>query len=957
MDENLGANDPYRQMESGEEGIQPDFLKGKGEGAKGALAAAENLASMAIAAKTGKAPTGGAKAAEAGAKAGGKKSLEEGSKSGASKAEAGEKKASGLYNNGRSQKTTEEGEPKLSMPKGLKAAAPVLILFLALGGILFLIIGLPVLMIGAIDYNLQNVLGFTDTVGILEKQGEYVTAELAENGEFPSEYASSLASNGIEIGQVTANGDFYRTNTYIANIEEKDGLVAAAGGFSYISDAEGQLAMLYDGKIIHADEFVAAVESDPKLYMAYSNAANISTKYYYGEDVEKVYKDMGLSRGNFNDWEYTGDYEADEKTYQEILTKTLDSKASLEVGGRHKDADKPSLLDGVEDYILPSDSGTWTEPVTNAAADYAVDTTTEKTKEYIEWWEIVEYQQCDDVTNTCTNKKKLQPHYSNNATDRAAELLNTAVSSGEPYLASNAFIAIEEAIQRARVDGDGPVNHVMNTLSQGMDVTYQDVKTGSMVNNKLSILETENFRAVVSDNSYSLEEANNFGRDRVLQTTGMDKEDIIENTVVGAAGKAASSAVVRNGIGTKANIDTTSKAKESIKQTTETANSDLFQSVVGANRIVEGGSYLSNTINLRVVGAMPSSASVITAYNKEVEEVIARKAEAERATLSPFDISSPNTFLGSIVSNFASAAIKNYGGNRSVLSAMSGASDAVSKAANNLLGTAVAEGSSQKFTTISGTNCKTVNAVQVEGDLYCTSHNTISTKYMKNKMSDWKTELGDAIDDDGKATPDKGLQKFMENGMTRYASVGVKSAEVCKVYREHNPGGVFQKIKDLFSDAVGLYDVCDEGAVPKEIATGAAYTFGPESNPEYKAEVYAGYVLYDEVKSLLTGTESAVSEFREKYDAAHPQDNSEAGVVARRSGMTKAEAEVALAYADYLNMIANYDASSRFAFGKPLFEFEEPMLIDYSDTLALNLYAWHLKETEYDDLRTRNFVV
>lgn len=989
MDENLGANDPYRTMDSGEEGIQPDFLKKKNDDARGTLTAAENVASAVMAAKTGKAPAGGAKATEAGIKTGGvQKATEDGFKSSVGKVEANEEKASGLYNRGGSQETKEEGETKLSMPKGLKAAAPFLVLFIALGGIIFLIIGLPILMIGAVDYNLQKVLGFFDTVGILEKQGEHVTAELAEKGKFPSGYASDLASNGIEVGQVTANGDFYRTDTYIADIDKKEGLVAAAGGFSYISDDEGQLAMLYDGKIIRADEFVAAVESDPKLYAAYSGAANIATRYYYGEDVEKVYRDMGISRGNFNDWEYTGNYDEDEKNYQEILTKVLDGKAKINVGGKADDAkadkDTAEDPDGIgrdgEWDPLPENSdpngGTWhknTDDFTTSGGENGLDpVTADNTKEYIEGWKISQRDKLDannnpilDALNNILKIKYLRPIYSNEkghgATDRAAELLNTAVSSSEPYLASNAFIAVEESIQRARVDGDGPVNHVMNSLTNGTEVKYQDVSTAEIKTSKQSILETDNFRAVVSDAPYSIEEAENFGRDRVLKVTGINNKEVIKMTTVGVGDDKSASSVSRNGRwGNSANKETVEKANESVELATYKKNSEMFQSVVGGNRIIEGGSFLSNTINSKVIGAVPSNTEAIGAYHREVEEVSARRAEAERATLSPFDISSPNTFLGSIVHNLASATLKNYGSGLTAMSAVSAAGSVAGSAVANLVDSTSAEGIGQTYTTMSGGNCATVGAVGVNGDIYCTSHNTVATDYMEYTREQWKNvvyvdksgmikTIGDSLDDENKIKEKSDLADFVAIGMDRYATVGVRSANACEAYRNSH-ATFWGSLKSALANIVGIYDSCKD--VDEAYSTGAIYTFGGEGAAEY-TKYLSGYMLYDEVYSLLSDEESSVAEFRDRYYAKYPQDHSEAGVIARRSGMTKAEAEVALAYADYLNVIANYDASDRYAFGMPLVTMEQPILETHSSELGGNLYAWYQKETEYRDERNR----
>ena len=959
----VAENDPYNDLMNSEKNdIRPGFLGGNGDGDKaaGALAAAENIASAALVAKGGGAAAAG-KAGDAAASGGAKKAMSDGMKDGAQdgvkKADAAEKNPGGFYNKNNSG----DDEPNLKMSKGAKrglmaglaVAAPFLIILLVIGGILALLIGLPVLMIGGIDYNLMKVLGFEETIGILEEQGEHVTAEFAKNGQMPKDYFQDLVANGIDVGQITANGDFVRTDTYIANIENRDDLVAAASGFSYISEEEGELAMLWDGEVIRADDFVAAVESDPNLYAAYSKAADIDTKYYYSEGVDEVYRDMGLSRGNFNDFEVSGNYEEDDEKFLDILNKTLENGSNIVVGGAldNQKANSEGTTMIEEDGDTPcddsSDGGTYCREVSEMDASSASSQVAENTKEYIIRWEWVKNE---------TGLWFWQPVYSSNSTRRAAELLNTAVSSNEPYLASNAFVAVEEAIQRARVEGGGPVNHVMNALTRGKEASYQNVETGAIETSNLSILETRNFRAAVSDSKYSKEEAQNFGRDRVLKTTGQADSDIIKKTTVGTSGKSSANSVVRNGKGGEADSGTVARANENLELSDSKNNPEAFQSVIGGNRIIEGGSMLSNTINMHRIGAMPSDAGTIAAYHQEVEKTMARRVEAERASKNPFDISSPYTFLGSIVHNFATTLLGSYGSNMTGISALSSAGNVAGKAVANLANTATAQGGDDEFTTMSGLGCETVgSAGGIEGDLYCTSHNTVSTKYMSNTQGDWDGAI------------DEGAYKdFTLLAMDRYSSVGTKDAGVCEKYKELH-GGIISKIGNFFKQMFGIYEACkievdenDQITDPEQIEklkiyTGGAYSFGSEKTEDL--ELMSGYALYTEVKSLLSGEESATAAIRREYYAKHPKDNSEAAAIARRSGMTKSEAEIALAYSDYLNMIANYDPSGRQMVTTPVISFEKPILEYHSDEVALNLYAWYSKQTEYDDLRTRNFVV
>lgn len=966
------------------ESIKPDFEK-SGGGAADKLSKAENaaagVAKAALAAKGGGAgAAGGTGAGGVSGIGGAKNAAKDGLKSGTEKAEANEQNPKGLYNKDGEKQSENEDDKSLKMSKGMKnvmkAAAPMLILGLFMLIVPLILIGMPILIIGTIDYNLMKILGYIDILGILEEEGTHITAEFMTDGEFPSEYASALANNGIDVGQVLANGDFVRTNSYIADAGTRDDLVAAASGFSYISDDEGELAMLYNGNIIHADEFVVAVESDPVLYAAYSGAADLDTKYYYGDDVNSVYKEFNLSRGNFNNWESTGDYAKDAENYNSIVKDILGSSSAVEVGG---------VLDNAGGIGNDEDGGTFLENVPESAIDF-INVVADNTKEYISKWENVVcgaagsfFKKLGDL---CYNIASTSADIADSAAQRGTQLINNVVSAVEAFKSAVAFIAIEEPIQRARVDGDGPVHHAMDSLTHGKEVSYQDVNSGETKTTDLSILETKNFKATVGNSDYDPAEAQNFGRDRVMKVTGNNSQKAINGTTIATNGQRNSSPVVRNGDLDASDTDSLYAAEETLSLTLDKDDAELFQSVVGGNRAIEGGSFLSNSINLQVVGALPSDDGAIQAYNKEVEKTTARREEAERATKSPFDISSPNTFFGSIVHNIGMAVIRNYGSGMTALSAATSAGDMTSRAVANLTGSATALNSDDKFTTMNGLGCDTIGTVGVKGDLYCNSHNTPSTEYIHYTFDDFKnSEIGEDINDDGTIKDNTEFSLFWATGMDRYSTVGIKNTDVCEKYNdylEQTDTSLLSKLKrtigkivNWFGSATEIYDPCrveedDEGNIKNEteqkkldIYTGKTFTFSSELSDEQlkKNKLYSGYMLYNEVKSLLSGEKSAVSVIREDYYAKHPKDNSTAGIIARHAGVSKEEAEIALAYIDYQTMIANYNPAGRFDFTAPVVFVEKPILEKQSDDVALNLYAWYSKETEYSDLRTRNFVV
>ena len=212
------------------------------------------------------------------------------------------------------------------LKKAGASVAAVLILVVAL---VVIIPATPSLLIKGIGENLQDSLGFKETLAMMLKLGKNVTREMLAKGEVPGEYAERLAAVGIEAGQVNSIGQFVRTNTYIANID--DAQVAAEGEY-YTHGGEGELVARFDGEIITADNLVAKIDENPRLYAAYKEAANLSALYYHGDEMKDVLRRMGLSGSNFATFKNSGNYEEDEENFNE--KRANDRRGLLEVGGK-----------------------------------------------------------------------------------------------------------------------------------------------------------------------------------------------------------------------------------------------------------------------------------------------------------------------------------------------------------------------------------------------------------------------------------------------------------------------------------------------------------------------------------------------------------------------------------------------------------------------------------------------
>ena len=721
-----GSNEDERRGWLGRtlENVRPDFLDTKnviGGGKTGKAAGAAGAA-------TGAAGAAGAAAGAAGGAAGGLKAAETAAAGknvgaaapGAAAAQAAERAPSGLYSGGGK---TEPEKKKGKFSLGKISAGAFIVIVVAIIGIGVALIGSPVFMIGMIDYNLQKTLGFTGTESILEKQAEYITGEMLSKGKVPNEYGDDLAEAGINVGQLTANGDFVRTNTFIADIDGKKDIAAIGSGFQ-VENKDGELAVLFEDEVISADDFVAAVEANPRMYAAYSKAANIKAKYYYSQEVGEIYAEMGLSRHAFHGYESTGDAEKDREKYDEILETVLDKTSDVSMSG----------------FPIEQGGSQFTAQAKGDASDIIGEV-------------------YDGTKGT-------------DATEKAAQLLNSAVSANEPYKAAAAFMAVEVPVQQARIQGDGPVNEAMNVLYESTKLTYVDVNTGEEVTKDLSIIDTPNFSAAASEGQFSKEEAANFARDRVLKSTKSAKKDVILDTTVSTDGQKSADTVLGIGLLLDADKSVLDKATNNIEIAMTAKNSEYFKSILGGNRAVEGGAFISSSINSSVIAALPSDSDTVLAYNHEMGEAIARKEAAERATKNPFDISSPNTFLGSIAHSFAAGMTRNRQllNATSVVSAVGSIANVTDDSLSGMLGGAIADGEDSNYLTTFGNDCETTSGVGSKADIYCTQTTTITTKYMEKKSEYWEKEID----------TDKYEEDFVLPAMDRKSTVGVEDANVCE---------------------------------------------------------------------------------------------------------------------------------------------------------------------------------
>ena len=398
---------------------------------------------------------------------------------------------------------------------------------------------------------------------------------------------------------------------------------------------------------------------------------------------------------------------------------------------------------------------------------------------------------------------------------------------------------------------------------------------------------------------------------------------------------------------------------------------DLVTDLAGenyGNAIVAGAErYMTN--NFRFGGGSLASEGKYIAFRTQQEKILAEQAEYERKTMSPFDPTSQNTFLGSIVkqiitlgtlsngpTNILSGIGSMVGG--SILALMPSAS-AAGEIASDLI-------SSEDFEK----TCPYLAQIGAYGDAFC-------NPYIITDMDTIGTDPGDieengyiqnSLDSSGQIKEDTNLAKYIIYCGNRTSEFGITDNNIMN---EIGSSAFLNTGNNMADTAIGalpaIGDLADFFSNKDQLAqtgwiTGQNCVAG---NNETDNEV--GIVSWDENKvyqryvedqrlyeSLEPGYNSPVTAFLDKYYEEHPLDNSYEGILARFSGLTKDQVVATLDYIDYLKYIAEYDPSERYAFGEEFVRMIKDINLHAEGDNSFSLLQHNIV---YADVRNRAFAM
>lgn len=631
---------------------------------------------------------------------------------------------------------------------------------------------------------------------LLFSSGNLLPAAISDRlvEETDVQYADAVESKKLVFQQAMRDGELPDNTVKILN--QNGVLVGYMDGGTFIegNKTSGELVLKMGDEIITADNFVNAVSSNTTLYNAFTDATYGRAAYYYDDAAKEVFNEIGTSRNN---------YSADSD-----FNKVMDS-----IVGSGSDIDVNSVS---------------VEKVTSDG---------ETRDEYVETGEAANSRSQAFVNSV---SRKSSGATTEQATLGSADILKASDTVAKEQRSSLFFLAFMENISKMKAgEGDeSKINEAMDYIYQERESEVVDVKTGEVVKVTGAAVDSPSLYAILSGNKVNPEDVQNYSSDRVLKTVenkvgAQNSGGIITNTVASAAKG------VKGVIGRLLGGGDATANEEALSAVEPTINGSLvnnpFETINGINAgefLVEGAVNVGGKL-ARASGATAGDAEAVTKYARLNSSVLAMDAEVDRMNRSPFDISSKNTFLGSIVHKIA---FYNLEAGSSWLAGVRSLSSVVSSSLVGLMPSSYAD-STNGYLSVFG-DCETASLIGSVGSPQCSVSNTFDTSTLNDPFNDagFKAFVEANTTLSGgkrKINNDSVLAEFIRNNNKRVTPRGIVDGGILE------SSGSGSSSVSLVSDIAGMIKrFVGASESDKRKASGAAYV-NSSANPDWQIYKYA----------------------------------------------------------------------------------------------------------------------
>lgn len=735
---------------------------------------------------------------------------------------------------------------------------------------------------------------------------------------------SRLKSKGIEVGHLNSSGEFVSGQAIFGN----------------------STVLKYDNEIIDASHFQDAFASNANFRESYYEAKRGRIAGFFDDVSMKYYDQKGATRDIFDDYKSTGDTDVD----------TVEFKQT------------------VSDYVVGADGSVST-------IRHGVDEETQE--EYLDKSEEVSTKNVDGDTPEVKARSMVNSIAAKVSSVgvpvcsalRIANLAAVAVSAYQIYQSIAYFLSLMEPISKTMAgEGDqSAINETLNFMTSQyttkVDYVNSDGKqqtknvTGSMLESTGSKLIMGNTKSPASETApYSFDNitkaattiAISTGATNVVCSGVMAASAIVSLASAGVpGGKLATFAVsmIAKTIGGVVITGVVAAIVSAIiPYVAKIFASNIFETYTGipAGELFSQGAATAN-FSLATQGSayMPSDTEAVKTQNRKTTLALAQEAEVDRLNRSPFDITSTNTFMGSLLSKFSYMA---YSSN--VVGAISSFNNITATAIRKLTPASSAADEELMYTS-NYSECRGNSnaACDMYGLPIVTSD--YSTIDIKPDDPTYESVVSRNLDSNGNIKEGSELAKFINFCKNRNSPWFVKDANILNALQT-DFGIVVNNIpyvNDILDIVNAAEDVANEPWATGDICMNTS------SNSRWDSE-FKYYQRYIEDMRIIggmeeeTGGSNPVLAYEAKYEATHPIDTSFEGTLARISGLTKNDVAFLMEYTRYSTEIANYDPSERYSF----IEVSEPEKIHFEENIIPD-YSTVITKSEPIFIDKRNYLV
>ncbi len=558
--------------------------------------------------------------------------------------------------------------------------------------------------------------------------------------------------------------------------------------------------LVFDGETIPAADFVNKVHSNASLYKAFNAATYDRAAYYYDESAEKVFRKIGTNRDNYTK----------ESNFDDVMDGLVGEGSNININNASK---VKKTDDNGNEYI-----------------DYAV------------WGEVASSKDAsaDEFVRKVANSNIAADNLT--ATLNATDALNTADTISKEQKSSVFFAGIMENISKMKAGqgNNAKINEAMNFLYKETESSVVDVNTGEIVTVKGSAMESPSLYAVLSGSKIDGSKVTNYASDRVLKTvenrTGVTavSSDTKENNITSTTNKVRGTiGRLLPEVGVAADEATLSVVAPTIDSSLMNNSFESIGGVYAGELLVEGAVNVGKGL-AKASGAAAGDAAAAQSYARLSDTVLALDAEADRINRSPLDISSPNTFLGSIVHKLG---VSLYRGGTS-----GGLPQVFQTLATMMNGSSVdnvmADDASDNYLANFG-NCETLGTVGAVGSVTCSEVATFDTSTLNDTFHDAQfiafVEENTTLNADGTRTINKEskLADYIKYNNERITPVGVMDGGILRAIDGNNTSIPF--VSDIVAMLKAFLGADDDD---KAMATGRAFV-NSNTNPDWQTYKYA----------------------------------------------------------------------------------------------------------------------